>query len=65
MTVIATVEDGLGDYLVWLENGQSELWMCNASADAELYAFEPVDYPINDATSEEQFCTDDEGDRAA
>ena len=65
MSVIATVEDGLGDYLVWLENGQSELWMCNASSEAELYAFEPVDYPINDATSEEQFCTDDENDRSA
>jgi hypothetical protein len=64
MQIIATVEDGLGDYLVWLENGEAELWMCNASAEAELYAFEPVDYPINDATGTEQYCTDDD-DRVA
>lgn len=48
LTVTATVSDGLGDYLVWLENANGELWMCNASADAKLYSFEPVDIPIND-----------------
>jgi len=64
MQVIATVEDGLGDYLVWLQNGNDELWMCNASSEAELYAFEPVDYAINDAVNEEEYCTD-EDDRVA
>jgi hypothetical protein len=58
--LVATVEDGLGDYLVWLENDNGELWMCNASGELELYAFEPVDYPINDAVSEEEYCTDDD-----
>jgi hypothetical protein len=53
MTVVATVEDGLGDYLVWLKNGNEELWMCNASGDAKLYDFEPVGVPINDAATAE------------
>lgn len=48
MEIIATVEDGLGDYLVWLENANEELWMCNASAEAQLYSFEPIDMPVND-----------------
>ena len=60
MQIIATVEDGLGDYLVWLQNGNDELWMCNASAGAELFAFEPVDYLINDAVNEEEYCTEDD-----
>jgi hypothetical protein len=47
MQVVATVEDGLGDYLVWLKNADEALWMCNASADAKLYDFEPVDLPLN------------------
>ena len=46
--IIATVEDGLGDYLVWLQNANEELWVCNASAEAKLYSFEPVDMPLND-----------------
>ncbi len=48
MHVVATVEDGLGDYLVWLQNADGGYWMCNASADAKLYDFEPVDMPLND-----------------
>lgn len=50
MQVIATVEDGIGDYLVWLKNANEELWLCNASADAKLYDFEPIGIPINDVT---------------
>jgi hypothetical protein len=38
----------MGDYLVWLKNANEELWVCNASADAKLYGFEPVDMPVND-----------------
>ena len=53
MQVVATVEDGLGDYLVWLQNGEEGLWMCNASGAAELYSFEPVDMPINDVAETE------------
>jgi len=48
MQVVATVEDGVGDYLVWLQNAEEGLWMCNASADAKLYDFEPVEMPLND-----------------
>ena len=44
MTIVATVEDGMGDYLVWLKNANEELWLCNASGDAKLYSFEPVDH---------------------
>jgi hypothetical protein len=62
MQIVATVEDGLGDYLVWLQNDDSELWMCNASTEAEVYAFEPVDYPINDMGGSgggNEACSDD------
>jgi hypothetical protein len=48
MQVVASVEDGLGDYLVWLQNTDGAYWMCNASVDAKLYDFEPVDMPLND-----------------
>jgi hypothetical protein len=48
MTIVATVADGMGDYLVWLKNANEQLWMCNASADAKLYTFAPVDLPINE-----------------
>jgi hypothetical protein len=48
MQIVATVEDGMGDYLVWLKNAKEELWLCNASADAKLYTFEPIDLPINE-----------------
>jgi len=48
MTIVATVADGMGDYLVWMKNANEQLWMCNASADAKLYTFEPVDVPLNE-----------------
>lgn len=48
MQVVVTVEDGMGDYLTWLKNGNDELWACNASGDAKLYDFEAVDIPLND-----------------
>jgi len=47
MQVVTTVEDGLGDYVTWLKNGENQLWVCNASGDAKLYDFEPVDLPLN------------------
>jgi hypothetical protein len=46
--VVATVEDGLGDYLVWLKASDETFIMCNASTDGQLWAFEPVNMPIND-----------------
>jgi hypothetical protein len=48
MKVVVTVADGLGDYVTWLKNGNDELWLCNASGEAKLYDFEPVDLPLND-----------------
>jgi len=48
VTVAATADDGVGDYVVWLKNGNDAYWMCNASADGKLYALEPVEYPINE-----------------
>ena len=47
--VVASVEDGLGDWLVWLTVDDGETFvMCNASSDGVLYAFEDVSLPIND-----------------
>ena len=60
LDVVATVEDGLGDYLVWLEADDGTFIMCNASSDGKLYAFEAVDMPINAETSEEE--SDDASD---
>lgn len=49
--IVATVDDALGDYLVWLKNGDDGYWMCNASADAKLYSFEPVRYPLDQSAA--------------
>ena len=45
LEIVATVDDALGDYLVWLKNSDDAYWMCNASSDAKLYSFESVQYP--------------------
>jgi hypothetical protein len=47
VTVVTTVSDGVGDYVVWLKGSNDSYWMCNASADSKLYVFEQVQYPIN------------------
>lgn len=46
-TIVATVEDGLGDYVVWMQAGDNSYWLCNASADAQLYAFQRIHSPLN------------------
>lgn len=46
--VVSTIEDGFGDYLVWLDAGDGSFIMCNASLNGELYAFETVSMPINE-----------------
>lgn len=51
--VVATAEDGFGDYLVWLDNFDGSFTMCNASINGELYAFETVSMPINEVIEEE------------
>lgn len=45
--VVGSVEDAMGDYLVWIEAFEGELSLCNASALGEVYAYEPVDMPLN------------------
>ncbi len=48
--LVATVEDGLGDYLVWMTADDGDTYiMCNASTDGRLWAFEEVSYVLNDA----------------
>jgi hypothetical protein len=58
MEIVATVDDSLGDYLVWLKNKDDAYWMCNASSDAKLYTFEAVQYPIEEqpATGDATCC---------
>ncbi len=51
MQVVATADDGLGDYVVWLKNDNEALWLCNASSDGKLYDFEPVGMPMNNPPS--------------
>jgi hypothetical protein len=51
MTIVATVSDGMGDYLIWLKTGHESFYVCNASAEAELYVFEAVQYPLNESGS--------------
>ena len=45
--VVATVDDGVGDRVVWLQGGDDSYWLCNASADAKLFVFERVRSPLN------------------
>jgi hypothetical protein len=51
MRLVATVEDGLGDYVVWLQGSDHSYWLCNASANAQLYVFAPIRSPINGSTA--------------
>lgn len=37
VTLVDAVEDGMGDTLVWLEDRDGDLWMCNADADGNVY----------------------------
>ena len=43
---VLLASDGVGDYLVWLKAGEESYYACDASAEAELYAFEPVTVPL-------------------
>jgi hypothetical protein len=45
--IVKVVEDGLGDYVVWLKGSGETFWLCNASAKAQLYVFEPIRAPIH------------------
>ncbi len=37
VTVTATVDDGMGDWLVWVKDRQDDLWMCNANSHGAVY----------------------------
>jgi hypothetical protein len=64
LEIVATVDDALGDYLVWLQNADGAYWMCNASSEAELYTFEPVQYPLGDEeATEEDICCETDKER--
>jgi hypothetical protein len=62
LEIVATVDDALGDYVVWLKNGEDSYWMCNASADSKLYTFEAVEYTLDQAagTDDETCCATSE-----
>jgi len=49
--LVATVEDGLGDYIVWLQGNDHSYWLCNASGDAKLFVFAPIRAPINGSSA--------------
>ncbi len=53
--IVATVEDGTGDYVVWLKGSDQSYWLCNASAKAELYVFEHVASALNSAPIDPNF----------
>ena len=53
--LVATVEDGLGDYVVWLQGNEHTYWLCNASGDAKLYVFESIRSPINGSAAKAGF----------
>ena len=46
--VVATVDDGLDGYLIWLKVNEDTFIMCNATPDGALWAFETVGLPINE-----------------
>jgi hypothetical protein len=58
--LVATVEDGLGDYVVWLAVDEETFIMCNASSDGVLYAFEEVSMSINATPESEPAIADDD-----
>ena len=37
-TVEQIAEDGLGDWIVWVRDKDSDLWLCNASSDGNVFA---------------------------
>ena len=53
--LVAIVEDGLGDYVVWLQGNEHTYWLCDASGDAKLYVFERVRFPIPGSTANAGF----------
>ena len=42
------VGDGMGDWLVWVQDGQGELWGCNADAAGRVYVHAKLDGDLLD-----------------
>ena len=36
---VAAVDDGRGGSLVWLTDADANLWLCNADADGQIFAY--------------------------
>jgi hypothetical protein len=36
---VAEVDDGRGGSLVWLTDAEANLWLCNADADGQIFAY--------------------------
>ncbi len=39
---VAAVDDGRGGSLVWLTDANANLWLCNADADGQIFAYEKM-----------------------
>jgi hypothetical protein len=48
-SVVVTADDGLGDYLVWMESSEGYLTLCDASSNGEIFAMESIDLPLNES----------------
>jgi len=49
-TVLVSRPDGLGadpGYAIFVENGAGDLYLCNATGDAMVWAFEPIGDPLS------------------
>ncbi len=44
--LVDVINDGLGDYLVWIEDKVGRLWACNASSYGDVYANVRIDGDI-------------------
>jgi hypothetical protein len=45
--VVSTRQDGLGDYTVFIEDGDGDLILCNASGDAAIFAVALIGEPLD------------------
>lgn len=43
VNTLAAVEDGRGNSLVWLQDVDEDLWLCNADKQGDIFAYEVVD----------------------
>ncbi|MEM7192859.1 MAG: hypothetical protein AAF405_08375 [Pseudomonadota bacterium] len=48
--VMEAIDNGAGYSLVWLSDADGELWMCHASNNGDIYAYEYVSYDLLEGT---------------